>query len=100
MKYDFRQKSSALALSLSGQTGNSGRYAIAHLSAPKSAKNSTEAKYMADLLNLLMLICASVGSLAFGVLTAYGFFRGAFALMRPQRRISQVKRTPETANVI
>jgi uncharacterized protein (DUF2062 family) len=55
---------------------------------------------MADLLNLLMLICASVGSLAFGVLTAYGFFRGAFALMRPQRRISQVKRTPETANVI
>jgi hypothetical protein len=64
------------------------------------AENSTEAKYMADLLNLLMLICASVGSLAFGVLTAYGFFRAAFALMRPQRRMAPVKRTPETANVI
>ena len=49
-------------------------------------ENSTEAEKMADLLNLLMLICASVGSLAFGVLAAYGIFRAAFALMRPQRR--------------
>ncbi len=54
---------------------------------------------MADLLNLLMLICASVGSMAFGVLAAYGIFRAAFALMRPQRRPA-VKRTPETANVL
>jgi hypothetical protein len=55
---------------------------------------------MADLLNLMMLICASLGSLAFGVLAAYGMFRAAFALMRPQSRTQAVKRTPETANVL
>lgn len=55
---------------------------------------------MADILNLLMLICASVGSMAFGVLGAYGIFRVAFALMRPQRQRPAVKRQPETANVL
>jgi hypothetical protein len=55
---------------------------------------------MADLLNFIMLICASVGSMAFGVLAAYGIFRAAFALMRPQRRTPAVERTPETANVL
>lgn len=54
---------------------------------------------MSDLLSLLMLICASVGSMAFGVLGAYGIFRAAFALMRPQKRLA-LKRHPETANVI
>jgi len=29
---------------------------------------------MTDLLNLVMLICAAVGSMAFGILAAYGFF--------------------------
>lgn len=55
---------------------------------------------MADLMNLLMLICASVGSMAFGVLAAYGIFRVAFALMRPQRRRPAMKRQAETANVL
>jgi hypothetical protein len=36
---------------------------------------------MADLLNLAMLIGASVGSLAFGVLAAYGILRLGFALI-------------------
>ena len=39
---------------------------------------------MTDLLNFAMLVGASVGSMAFGVLTAYGVFRVGFALIRPR----------------
>ncbi len=39
---------------------------------------------MADAINLVMLVCAAVGAMAFGVLTAYGIFRVGFALMRPR----------------
>jgi hypothetical protein len=39
---------------------------------------------MADVINLVMLVCAAVGAMAFGVLTAYGIFRTGFALMRPR----------------
>jgi hypothetical protein len=39
---------------------------------------------MADVINLVMLVCAAVGAMAFGVLTAYGIFRVAFAIMRPR----------------
>jgi hypothetical protein len=46
---------------------------------------------MADLLNLTMLVCAAVGSMAFGVLTAYAIFRAGFALMRPRREPAPVK---------
>jgi hypothetical protein len=49
-----------------------------------------------DTLNLMMLVCASVGSLALGVFTAYAVLRGAFALMRPQPRMV-VKTQPEVA---
>jgi len=52
---------------------------------------------MSDLLNLTMLIGASAGSLAFGVLAAYGIFRAGFALMRPQHRTAPVKSRPEVA---
>ncbi len=49
---------------------------------------------MADGLNLVMLVCAAVGSMAFGVLTAYGIFRVGFALMRPRgARVSLKVRT-------
>jgi hypothetical protein len=41
---------------------------------------------MTDLLNLAMLVCASVGSMAFGVLAAYGIFRVGFAMMRPRTK--------------
>jgi hypothetical protein len=54
---------------------------------------------MADLLNLTMLACATFGSMAFGVLSAYAIFRAGFALMRPQRRPVAVKAQPETAQV-
>lgn len=62
--------------------------------------NLTEAGLMTDLLNLTMLICASVGSMAFGVLAGYGILRSGFALLRPQRRAMAVKARPETASVL
>lgn len=52
---------------------------------------------MADALNLGMLACATVGSMAFGVLSAYGLFRIAFALMRPRHQVVAVKTQPEAA---
>jgi hypothetical protein len=55
---------------------------------------------MADLLNLSMLVCAAVGSMAFGVLAAYGIFRFAFGIMRPQNRPVAVKASPETAGIL
>jgi hypothetical protein len=55
---------------------------------------------MTDILNLTMLIAASAGSLAFGVLAAYGIFRVGFAAMRPQRRARPVKAQPEAAQIL
>ncbi len=55
---------------------------------------------MADLLNVLMLVCASVGAMAFGVLTAYAMFRVGFALMRPRRPAAALKAGQEAANVV
>ena len=52
---------------------------------------------MTDSLNLLMLVCASVGALAFGVLSAYGIFWSAFALMKPRSQAVPVKPQPEAA---
>ncbi len=52
---------------------------------------------MVDALNLGMLVCASVGSMAFGVLAAYGIFRVGFALMRPRPRTAAVKTQPDAA---
>jgi hypothetical protein len=45
------------------------------------------------------LISVSVGSLAFGILAAYGTLRVAFALMRPQPRRVAVK-PQEVARVV
>jgi len=54
---------------------------------------------MANILDLAMLICASVGAMAFGILAAYAILRASFALMRPQRHPAAVKTQPETARV-
>lgn len=54
---------------------------------------------MADLLNLAMLICASVGSMAFGILAAYAILRAGFALMRPQSRPAEMKAQTEAVRV-
>jgi hypothetical protein len=52
-------------------------------------------KKMAD---LIMLFCAAIGSMAFGVLTAYGIFRIAFAMMRPRRTVVAVKVSAQLAS--
>jgi hypothetical protein len=41
---------------------------------------------MQDGMNTLMLVCASLASLAFGVLAAYGILRVAFAAFRIHAR--------------
>jgi hypothetical protein len=55
---------------------------------------------MADLFNLVMLICATIGSMAFGVLAAYGVFRFGFAMMRPRRKPVPVKAQTEAASTL
>jgi hypothetical protein len=39
---------------------------------------------MTDVVNFIMLIAASIGSMALGILAAYGILRMGFWLMRPQ----------------
>jgi hypothetical protein len=51
---------------------------------------------MQDAINTLMLVCASLAALAFGVLAAYGICRVAFVLFRIHARsvaadVAQVK---------
>jgi hypothetical protein len=55
---------------------------------------------MADLFNLVMLVCATIGSMAFGVLAAYGVFRAGFAMMRPRPKTVPVKTQPEAATLL
>jgi hypothetical protein len=55
---------------------------------------------MADLLNLAMLVGASVGAMAFGLFTAYGILRAGFALMRPRQKTVTVKTQPEPATTL
>jgi hypothetical protein len=45
------------------------------------------------------LIAASVGSMAFGILAAYGILRAGFALLRPRQRRVAVKARKEAASV-
>lgn len=53
---------------------------------------------MTNLLNFAMLVGAILGSMAFGVLAAYGMFRVVFALMRPRRKAAvTAKPAPEAA---
>jgi len=52
---------------------------------------------MADTINLVMLVCAAVGAMAFGVLAAYGIFRVGFTLMRPRTARVAIKVGTELA---
>lgn len=54
---------------------------------------------MTGLLDLAMLFCASIGSMAFGMLAAYWILRAGFAVIRPQKRSAKVKAQPETAGI-
>jgi hypothetical protein len=53
---------------------------------------------MTDLLNFVMLICASIASMAFGILAAYWILRAGFSIIQP-RRSAPVKVQPETAGI-
>lgn len=55
---------------------------------------------MSDLLNLAMLICATLGAMAFGILAAYAVLRAVFAWMRPRRAAAQVKPQTEAARTL
>ncbi len=55
---------------------------------------------MTDLLNLTMLILASIGAMSFGILAAYGILRAGFALMRPRPRPAAVNARPEAAQAL
>jgi hypothetical protein len=52
---------------------------------------------MANLLDLIMLILATLGALAFGILAAYAILRAGFALMHPTRRPALLKTRPQIA---
>ena len=52
---------------------------------------------MANFLDLAMLVLASMGALAFGILTAYAILRVGFAMMRGPARPALLKAQPESA---
>jgi hypothetical protein len=54
---------------------------------------------MTDLVNMLMLVCASLGSMAFGILAAYGLLRTAFAVMARRPRTATIKVAARMARV-
>jgi hypothetical protein len=54
---------------------------------------------MADILNLSMLICATLGAMAFGILAAFAVLRMVFAFMRPRKTQVPVKTQPEAARI-
>jgi len=55
---------------------------------------------MSDLFNLVMLILASIGAMAFGILSAYAILRVGFALIAPQPAAIPVKTSaPQAARV-
>jgi uncharacterized protein (DUF2062 family) len=71
-----------------------------HETADLKREPVTKAETMADLLNLAMLVGASIVSLAFGLFTAYGILRLGFALMRPRRTRVTVETQQEPAGVL
>lgn len=54
---------------------------------------------MANLLDLMMLILASLGAMAFGILTAYAILRAGFALMRPPQRPALMKAQTQAVRI-
>ena len=51
---------------------------------------------MAD---ILMLICATLGAMAFGILAAYAALRMGVAFMRPRKTQAPVKAQTEAARI-
>jgi hypothetical protein len=55
---------------------------------------------MTDLFNFVMLVCASVASMGFGILAAYWVLRAGFALMRPRTQRVTLKVQPEVLRTV
>ena len=53
------------------------------------------------MLDLVMLVCAALGAMGFGILTAYAILRTGFAMMRPRNLPAGVKAKaqPEGAQI-
>jgi hypothetical protein len=79
------------------RVGLAGRAESGHERYSKQNGNEQRVGTMSDLLNLAMLIGGSVGSLAFGVLAAYGILRMGFLLICPRPQRVAVKVQPEAA---
>jgi len=57
---------------------------------------------MQDIFNSMLLICAAIASLGFGVILAFGVCRAAFAILRSQARTAQpakVAAKPQIAEI-
>jgi hypothetical protein len=54
---------------------------------------------MVDFFNFMMLVCASVASMGFGILAAYWVLRVGFALMRPRSQRMGLKAQTEAARI-
>jgi len=54
---------------------------------------------MQDAMNLLMLVCASLAAMAFGVLAAYGMCRAAFLVLRIHARSVALQHSPNKRQV-
>jgi hypothetical protein len=79
-----------------GKIPESGSYEIVDAATPRGVD---QGGVMADWLNLAMLILATIGAMAFGILAAYAILRTGFALMRPQSRPVALKVRPEVARI-
>jgi hypothetical protein len=57
---------------------------------------------MQDVMNLVMLVCAALASMGFGVFAAYGLCKAGFALMRWHSQLNapaMVKASAQVARV-
>jgi hypothetical protein len=51
------------------------------------------------MVDFVMLVCASLASMGFGILAAYWVLRAGFALMRPRSQRVTLKAQPEVARL-
>jgi hypothetical protein len=77
----------------------SGRAKAKNAALPDFTLSEAKRKQMTDAVNFVMLVAASIGSMVFGVLSAYGVLRVGFALMRPRRQAVLVKAPAQEARV-
>jgi hypothetical protein len=78
----------------------SGRKSLHSGMAPRRQSNCRRMT-ITDWLNFAMLLCAAIGSMAFGILAAYAILRAGFWFIRPHPRPAPVKAPqPEAARTL